>query len=65
MAAIVIPASSREGAWAKEVTHRLRDDEPPAGLDRNERVCPVCKLVFVERVQAFGLCADDWHDITT
>lgn len=30
---------------ATKATARLRDDEPPFGLDRRESVCPLCNLV--------------------
>lgn len=59
---IVIPVSSREARHARELTERLREDEPPLGLDRTEIVCPVCQLASW-REGPFGLCPDDAADL--
>lgn len=64
---IVIPASSAEGRWAKAIAERLRNDEETGlGLARNEKVCPVCKLVFTTGPgpgSLFGVCPDDWQEL--
>lgn len=59
---IVIPVSGREARYAKALTIELREDEPPAGLDRTEFICPVCMLSS-RRPTRFGLCVDDAADL--
>lgn len=45
---------------AVEVTARLREDEPPLGLDESEAICPKCCLAYFVTNRAFdwGLCRD-------
>lgn len=45
---------------ARDVTGRLRDDEPPMGLSHREAICPRCSLAFHVRESAFdwGVCPD-------
>lgn len=47
-------------AHAREVTSRLRADDPPLGLADTEAICPRCSLAFIVREAAFdwGVCPD-------
>lgn len=47
-------------AHAAEVTERLREEEPPLGLDLSEAICPRCRLAFFvgERAFSWGVCSD-------
>jgi hypothetical protein len=44
---------------AREVTERLREEEPPLGLDLREAVCHSCNLAFwVHDAFSWGVCPE-------
>jgi len=65
MRRVVLPHSRAQAEHAAEVTERLREEEPPLGLDYKEAVCPACSLAFLvtDRAHSWGLCRDCLTDL--
>lgn len=45
-------------AATAEETLRLREEEPPLGLDETEVICPACRLAQHEGGFSWGVCRD-------
>ena len=60
MKRLVLPHTRAQAEHAAEVTERLREEDPPLGLDLTEAICPACSLAFfvTDRVHSWGLCPD-------
>lgn len=59
MKRLVLPITRAQAEHAADVTARLREDEPPLGLEEREAICPSCTFAFlVPSRPTWGLCPD-------
>ncbi|MGZ0151852.1 hypothetical protein ACXJJ3_32670 [Kribbella sp. WER1] len=50
--------NTRDVFLADAATLRLRQEEPPLGLDEKEAICPSCNLAYFVPVSARVICRD-------